>query len=36
MSKNLERVGDLATNICEDTIFIAEARWGKRHAVELA
>ena len=27
ISKNLERVGDLATNICEDTIFIAEARW---------
>ncbi|MCA1581837.1 MAG: phosphate signaling complex protein PhoU [Acidobacteria bacterium] len=36
ISKNLERVGDLATNICEDTIFIAEARWGKHHAVELA
>lgn len=26
ISKNLERVGDLATNIAEDTIFIAEAR----------
>jgi phosphate transport system protein len=36
ISKNLERVGDLATNICEDTIFIAEARWVKHHAVELA
>ena len=33
--KNLERVGDLATNICEDTIFIAEARWVKHHATEL-
>src|SRR5512141_885864 len=36
ISKNLERVGDLATNICEDTIFIAEARWVKHHATELA
>jgi len=36
ISKNLERVGDLATNICEDTIFIAEAKWVKHHAVELA
>jgi len=36
ISKNLERVGDLATNICEDTIFIAEARWVKHHAAELA
>jgi phosphate transport system protein len=35
ISKNLERVGDLATNICEDTIFIAEARWVKHHAAEL-
>jgi len=35
VSKNLERVGDLATNICEDTIFIAEARWVKHHATEL-
>jgi phosphate transport system protein len=35
ISKNLERVGDLATNICEDTIFIAEARWVKHHASEL-
>src|SRR6266511_6344110 len=26
VSKNLERVGDLATNIAEDTIFIAEAK----------
>ncbi len=36
ISKNLERVGDLATNICEDTIFIAEAKWVKHHATELA
>jgi phosphate transport system protein len=35
ISKNLERVGDLATNICEDTIFMAEARWVKHHAAEL-
>jgi len=33
ISKNLERVGDLATNIAEDTIFIAEARQVKHHAV---
>lgn len=36
ISKNLERVGDLATNICEDTIFIAEARWVKHHATQLS
>ena len=35
-SKNLERVGDLATNICEDTIFIAEAKWVKHHATEIS
>jgi len=35
ISKNLERVGDLATNICEDTIFMAEAKWVKHHATEL-
>jgi phosphate transport system protein len=35
ISKNLERVGDLAANICEDTIFMAEARWVKHHATEL-
>ena len=35
ISKNLERVGDLATNIAEDTIFIAEARWVKHHATQL-
>ncbi|MEO8431756.1 MAG: phosphate signaling complex protein PhoU [Acidobacteriota bacterium] len=36
ISKNLERVGDLATNICEDTIFIAEAKWVKHHVTEIA
>ena len=35
VSKNLERVGDLATNICEDTIFMAEARWVKHHYTEI-
>ena len=35
ISKNLERVGDLATNICEDTIFMAEARWVKHHATQI-
>ena len=35
ISKNLERVGDLASNIAEDTIFMAEARWVKHHATEL-
>lgn len=33
ISKNLERVGDLATNIAEDTIFLAEARQVKHHAL---
>ena len=33
ISKNLERVGDLATNIAEDTIFIAEARQVKHQAL---
>ncbi|HEX9287657.1 MAG TPA: phosphate signaling complex protein PhoU [Thermoanaerobaculia bacterium] len=36
VSKNLERVGDLATNIAEDTIFIAEAKLVKHHGVEFA
>jgi phosphate transport system protein len=35
ISKNLERVGDLATNIAEDTIYIAEAKWVKHHAAEI-
>jgi phosphate transport system protein len=33
ISKNLERVGDLATNIAEDTIFLAEARQVKHHVL---
>jgi phosphate transport system protein len=33
ISKNLERVGDLATNIAEDTIFITEARLVKHQPV---
>jgi phosphate transport system protein len=36
VSKNLERVGDLATNIAEDTIYIAQAKLVKHHASELA
>jgi phosphate transport system protein len=35
ISKNLERVGDLATNIAEDTIYIAEAKLVKHRAAEL-
>jgi phosphate transport system protein len=34
ISKNLERVADLATNIAEDVIFIAQARVLKHHAEE--
>ncbi len=36
ISKNLERVGDLATNIAEDTIYIAEAKLVKHHASEIS
>jgi phosphate transport system protein len=32
VSRNLERVADLATNICEETIYIAEAKVIKHHA----
>ena len=35
VSKNLERVGDLATNIAEDTIYIAQALVVKHHAAEI-
>lgn len=35
VSKNLERVGDLATNIAEDTIYIAQAKLVKHHASEM-
>jgi phosphate transport system protein len=34
VSRNLERVGDLATNIAEEAIFVAEARVIKHHADE--
>lgn len=33
-SRNLERVADLATNIAEEAIFVAEARVIKHHAEE--
>jgi len=32
VSRNLERVADLATNVCEEAIYIAEARVIKHHA----
>jgi phosphate transport system protein len=32
VSRNLERVADLSTNICEESIYIAEARVIKHHA----
>jgi len=34
VSRNLERIGDLATNIAEEVVFIAEARVIKHHAEE--
>lgn len=34
VAKNLERIADLATNICEDVIYIAQARIIKHHAEE--
>lgn len=34
VAKNLERVADLSTNICEDVIYIAQARVIKHHAEE--
>src|SRR5262249_61979224 len=34
VSRNLERVADLATNIAEEAIFVAEARVIKHHADE--
>ncbi len=34
ISSNLERIADLATNICEDVIFIAEGRIIKHHKDE--
>lgn len=32
VARNLERIADLSTNICEDTIYIAQARVIKHHA----
>jgi phosphate transport system protein len=34
VSRNLERVADLATNIAEDVIFVAEAQVVKHHVAE--
>jgi phosphate transport system protein len=34
VSRNLERIGDLATNIAEEVIFLAQARVVKHHAEE--
>jgi len=35
-SRNLERVADLATNVAEETVFVADARVIKHHADEIA
>lgn len=35
IANNLERVGDLSTNICEDVIFMAEGTVIKHHADEV-
>jgi phosphate transport system protein len=35
VSRNLERIADMATNIAEDVIYIVEARTVKHHAEEL-
>ena len=35
VSQNLERIGDLATNVCEDLVFLVEGRMIK-HRAELA
>ncbi len=34
VAKNLERIADLSTNICEDTIYISQARIIKHHFEE--
>ena len=34
MARNRERVADLATNLAEEVVFIAEARIIKHHAEE--
>lgn len=35
VSRNLERVADLATNIAEDVVFLAEGRTIKHHAEDV-
>ena len=34
ISRNLERIGDLSTNICEDVIFIIEGKIIKHHVLD--
>ena len=36
VARNLERIADLATNVAEEVVFIAEARIIKHHAEEMA
>jgi phosphate transport system protein len=36
VARNLERIADLATNVAEEVVFIAEARIIKHHADESA
>lgn len=36
IAQNLERIGDLATNICEDVVFLVEGRTIKHHVEERA
>lgn len=36
VSRNLERIADLATNVAEEVVFIAEARVIKHHAEQVA
>ncbi len=36
VGRNLERIGDLATNVAEEVVFIAQARVIKHHAEERA
>jgi phosphate transport system protein len=35
VARNLERVADLATNVAEEVVFIAEARIIKHHAEDM-
>ena len=34
ISRNLERIADLSTNICEDIIFMVEGKIIKHHNIE--